>query len=189
MRKSGGQIRQIAVVALMVLPATTMAQTAEVSVMIRDGDPHDRIYIRNTGRCPLGYGVLGLDFTTSAGHILIDTAYGGAGTKDPMPVEVESGPLSVHPVLDGDRQIVMDIEGLAQGQSGVVTLDVDNEASGWFASRVSILNDHLEGTEARFASMSQDARGVFDATGTVIIGLPQDMCAPLEDAPSTVPMD
>ena len=182
-------MRQIAVFAALILaPAMTLAQDAELTVLIRDGDPHDRIYIRNTGRCQLASGVLGLDFTTSAGGILIDTAYGGAGTKDPMPVEVESGPVSVHPVLDGDRQIVIDIENLAPGHSGVVTLDVDNEASGWFASRVSILNDHLEGTGARFASMSQDAQGVFDASGAVVIGLPQDMCAQPEDVPSTVPV-
>lgn len=145
-------MRQIALcLAMTTSPAAALSQNANVSVMIRDGDPRHRNYIRNTGRCALAYDVLGLDFATSAGHILIDTAYGGAGTKDPMPVEVESGPLSVHPVLDGERKIVVDIEGLAPGQSDVVALNVDNEASGWFASRVRILNDHFEGTGARFA--------------------------------------
>lgn len=154
---------------------------------MRDGDPFDRIFIRNSGECTLVQGVLGLDFTTSQGGVLIDTEYGGLGTKDPMPVAVEHGPLRVRTVLDGDRQIVIEIDGLLPDQSGVVTLDVDNEATGWFSGRVSILGEHLDGATARFVTQGQDATGTFGETGEVVIALPNAACAQKdEDVPLTV---
>jgi len=170
------------------LPAVVAAGGAELSISIRDGDPHDRIFVSNTGACTLARGVLGIDFTMSSGGVLIDTQYGGAGTKDPMPVEVEYGPLHVHAVADGDRQIVIEVDVLLPGQSGTVTLDVDNEASPWFAQRVSILADHLEGSTARFAAAGHDATAVFDASGSVVVPLPDDTCMIVEPPVTSVPI-
>lgn len=171
-------------------PAATWAERAELSVSISDGDPFDRIFIQNSGECTLVQGALELDFTTSQGRVLIDTEYGGPGTKDPMPVAVEHGPLQVRNVVDGDRQIVIEINGLLPFQSGIVTLDVDNEATGWFAGRVSILGQHLSGTTARFTAQGQDASGIFGDTGEVVITLPAVACSrENEDLPElTVPI-
>ena len=172
-----------------VMPSLCSAETPQLSVMMWDGDPHDRIFIRNTDDCALVRGVLVLDFTTSRGRVLIDTQYGGLGTKDPMPVAVEHGPLTVLPVADGDRRIFIEIHGLLPAQSGTVTLDVDNEATGWFAGRVSILGEHLEGATARFraqsAGLGDDAFGTFTSAGAVAIALPNNACTP-EDVPLTI---
>lgn len=177
----------VAIFVALVVPNLCCAQTAELSVTLRDGDPHDRIYIHNTGECALVRGVLGIDFAPSQGRVLIDTQYGGLGTKDPMPVNVEHGPLHVQPVLDGDRQITIQIDGLQPAQSGTVTLDVDNEATGWFAGRVIILGDHVEGATARFAGGGQDVLGTFTNDGAVVLTLANGACAQ-RDVPTDLPV-
>ena len=74
----------------------TSAQ-ADLSLRMEDGDPHDRFWIRNTDSCGSVNGILDIDFTPSKGGVLLDTEYGGLGTKDPMPVEVELGPIRLAP--------------------------------------------------------------------------------------------
>lgn len=164
------------------------AQDNHIGVFLFDGNPYDRIFIRNIGDCDTITGTLTLDFTTSAGQVVIDTQYGGVGTQDPMPVEVENGPLSIAPVSDGDRVLQIGIDGLLAGQSGTITLDFDNEAAGWRAARVSIIGDHVAGAAARFDIAGTSARAVFDRTGAARIDLPDDACALPQQPFATVPM-
>jgi len=153
-----------------------------------DGDPHDRIWLRNLGSCEIVAGALVLDFRNSKGKIVIDTAYGGIGTKDPMPVEVETGNITVRPVADGDREIVVLIGSIAPNGTAVVTLDFDNDASGWFTQRVSILDADVAGTFARFETPNELTSGVFETQAKLDLPIPEDACKKERNAPSTVPV-
>jgi len=159
-----------------------------LQISMADGDPHDRIWLKNVGKCEIVAGALTLDFRASAGDIVIDTAYGGIGTKDPMPVEVERGNITVQPVADGDPEIVILIGGIAPDGTAVVTLDFDNNLSGWFSRRVSILGDDVVGTLARFETPEAETSGVFEAGARLELGLPEDACSKGVDEPVTVPL-
>ncbi len=147
-----------------------------IEISMADGDPHDRIWLHNAGDCTLVAGALVLDFRGSVGHIVIDTAYGGIGTKDPMPIEVERGNITVAPVADGDTEITVLIDGIAPSDTEVVTLDFDNNRSGWFSRKVSILGEDVVGTEARFETPGGVMRGTFTQGPVLTLDIPKGAC-------------
>lgn len=164
------------------------AAAGGLEISMADGNPHDRIWLRNQGACEIIAGALMLDFQNSAGRIVIDTAYGGIGTKDPMPVEVERGNITVAPVADGDAQITILIGSITPGGQAVVTLDFDNDQSGWFSNRVSILGKDVIGTLARFETPSETTNGVFESGPVVTLDLPEDACTAPKDDPVSTPI-
>lgn len=148
---------------------------AEVIVSFRDGDPHDRLRVRNTG-CAALAGTLRLDLTRSAGAVIADTLRGGPGTKDPMPVEVESGAIAVDPVADGAEILILRLTGLPAGGTAVVTLDLDDTRGWWDGPRVEVFEEEMAGAVVEFA----DTRGVFWTDGmarllTAPCAQPQEM--------------
>jgi len=71
-----------------------------------------RLAARPHADCPLVAAALQVDFSSSKGRLVIDTEYGGAGTKDPMPVQVLEGLALVDPVADGARRLTVRIGAL-----------------------------------------------------------------------------
>lgn len=167
-----------------------LATSAQADIVLRmeDGNPHDRLWIRNTDQCGAITGVLQIDFEPSAGRVLLDTEYGGLGTKDPMPVEVELGNIRLAPVTDGDRHLTVFLEGLGAGDTAVVTMDFDNEASFWSSPRVEVFGGHIEGTIARFTDTDVTPQAIFDNRAIARISLAEQPC-PKEEPPAlTVPL-
>jgi hypothetical protein len=158
------------------LTTPVWAQDPRLSMAITDGNPHDRIYLLNKGRCDIVSGTLTIDFKGSDGNILIDTQYGGKGTKDPMPVEIEKGLIAVDPVPDGAQKITIHLIALPPNGRAIVTLDVDNDQSGWFSRRVSILSEDLNGTTARYTRSKHISKATFGKTGTANLALPKSAC-------------
>lgn len=166
------------------------AASADLALHIWDGNPHDRIRVENTAACGVVTGFLHIDFTPSKARLLIDTAYGGAGTRDPMPVEVEQGAVRIAPVSDGDRAITLRLEALAAGEQAVVTLDLDDEGSFFRAPRVSVTGRDIAGTRALFdLSGVGVAQAVFDDAGRARLALDVDCSTPEDEGPFlAVPM-
>jgi hypothetical protein len=84
--------------------------------------------------------------------VVIDTAYGGGGTRDPSPVAVLSGPVvAVGGRRMGRAHIDHRVTGRCRhGGQAVVTLDIDNER-GWFENaRVMATPDDIMGSVATF---------------------------------------
>jgi hypothetical protein len=130
--------------------APALGETAELRVFVMDEDEHDWITLSHAGGCGIVSGQLRVDFGPSAGGVVIDTAYGGGGTRDPSPVAVLSGPVVAVPVTDGARHIDLLVTGLGPGGQAVVTLDIDNER-GWFENaRVMATPDDIMGSVATF---------------------------------------
>ena len=161
---------------------------ADITLGIFDGNPHDRIVLTNTG-CGVLAGTLVIDLTTSAAGLLIDTEYGGAGTKDPMPVEVERGALRLDPVRDGDRSLTIHVDALHPSETASVTLDLDDERGWWPGPRVEVWGEEIAGTIARFDQGGAQAGAVFDATGQAWLtpAVPPGCSAPAPGPYDTVP--
>ncbi|MEM7296478.1 MAG: hypothetical protein AAF330_07645 [Pseudomonadota bacterium] len=156
----------------------------------RDGNPHDRFFIRHSG-CAVLVGELEIDLHSSRGEVLIDTVRGGPGTKDPMPVDVERGPVLVDPVEDGAKILRVSILGLEPGKLAAITLDLDAETHWWPAPRVAVEGDEIAQSEARLALLAQGYAGVFDTTGGVRFSVPSlSDCAETneEEEPALVPI-
>ena len=149
---------------------------ADIVVTFRDGNPHDRLRIANTG-CAAVSGTMTVDFTTSATGILLDTVRGGPGTKDPMPVEVERGPLAVGPVADGARTLTVEVDALQPGATGVITMDVDNTSGWWPEQRIDVFGEDIAGTTILWGDAVASTR----ADGTA--RMPQPPCPEVPDLP------
>ncbi len=161
---------------LIALPALSYAEGPSLSISMADGNPHDRITMINTGSCDMVSGTLSLDFTASKGKIIIDTQYGGLGTKDPMPVEIEMGLIAVEPVSDGANHITILLGAIPPKGKAVVTLDFDNNFSPWMAARVSIEDEDLEFTTATYKGAGMELTAEFGTQGTAAIDLPKEAC-------------
>lgn len=153
---------------------------ADVELTIRDGNPFDRIWIKNAADCGALTAILHIDLGPSAGRLLLDTVRGGPGTKDPMPVEVERGPLRIDPVQDGATDLTVQIGALRAGDTASLTMDFDDQAGWWPGPRVEVFGDEIAGTVATLRVKGDSARAVFDTQGTAVL---QDPSAPDCNAP------
>jgi len=137
-------------------------ETVPLRVMVLDEDAQDWITVSHGGTCATLSGRLRIDFGPSAGSVVIDTEYGGAGTRDPAPVQVVTGPAVVLPVPDGARSIEIVLQDLPPQGQVIVTLDIDNER-GWFAgNRVMATPADIAGSTVEVVPQARDAvRGVF----------------------------
>jgi len=165
-------------------------EAVELHVMVLDEDDQDWITLSNTGHCASVTGRLRIDFNGSNGSVVIDTAYGGGGTRDPAPVQVLSGPAVLLPVADGARAIDMVITDLPPQGQVIVTLDIDNER-GWFEeTRVMATPQHIAGSVAEFTPrdpgsvpvrgvFSDGRRAVLSATGPCDEGASEPESSPL----------
>ncbi|WP_297616135.1 hypothetical protein [uncultured Roseicyclus sp.] len=165
-------------------------ETVPLRIMVLDEDAQDWITVSNGGSCAAVSGRVRIDFGASAGSVVIDTEYGGAGTRDPAPVRVVSGPAVVMPVPDGARSIVIVVSDLPPRGQVIVTLDIDNER-GWFEDgRVVATPRDIAGSTAEFVAPGLDSdvvRGVF-ADGRIAV-LPVELpCADSASEPAVVPI-
>lgn len=179
--------------AALILCTLAEAASADLEITIRDGDPWDRITIRNLAACGAVEGRLRIDLTSSEGDLLIDTVRGGPGTKDPMPVEVLNGPARVAPVEDGAQEIEIWLAGLGAGQSATIGLDFDDQASWWPGPRVVVFGEEIAGSAAQWQILGGGARAVFGTSGRARLAAPVEAdCtheAPAEGAePETAPV-
>lgn len=160
------------------------AAQADIVLSIANGDPYDRLRIWNLAVGSELRGRLHIDFATSEGRVLLDTEYGGLGTKDPMPVEVELGNIRMAPVVEGDRHLTIFLEGVAAGATAVITMDFDNEASFWSGSRVAVIGGHIACTVARFEGGEAGTEATFDPCAVARLSLPARTCP--DDEPAEV---
>lgn len=163
-------------------------ETVPLRVVVLDEDAQDWITVSHGGTCATLSGRVRIDFGPSAGSVVIDTEYGGAGTRDPAPVEVVTGPAVVRPVPDGARGIEILLQDLPPQGQVIVTLDIDNER-GWFAgNRVMATPADIAGSTAEFAPNARDAvRGVF-VDGRLAVLPVEVACTDGASEPGAVPV-
>lgn len=135
-----------------------------IDVSFQDGNPFDQFIVYNKG-CPIGAAVITLDFTSSAGRIVIDTAYGGDGARDPMDVTLAEGDGALRAVADGDRMLRIDLNTLPHLGAVRVTMDVDDSISLFEDARVFADGSEIAGTTVFIAIDGQITSTRLDTLG------------------------
>jgi hypothetical protein len=169
---------------------TASEDSAHLHVMVIDEDEQDWIVLRNTSDCAAITGHARIDFSASRGSVVIDTDYGGPGTRDPGLVRVLSGPAVVGDVEDGARAIDIAVHALPPQGQAIVTLDIDNER-GWFENaRVMATPGDIRGSVAEFTATGPDgatSRAGFADGRLAILPVPAT-CDDGASDPSATPM-
>ena len=145
----------------------------QIEVQFQDGNPWDTFAITNTG-CAIIQAKLDIDLSTSLAGVLIDTEYGGPGTKDPMPAELARGKATLSPVTDGDQHIHLAIRKLDSGTPIQVRLDVDDTAGSRYAPKVEVYGDEITGATVTLDYAGQKTHGTFNAAGRATVALPEN---------------
>lgn len=143
-----------------------------LDIKFRDGAPGDMFHVINMG-CPVIQSALTFDLTTSAGGVVIDTAYGGIGTQDPRNVEIIAGSAALVPVNDGDQTLTLLLDLLPTGAGVVVSFDVDDTISDNRGNRVSVAGSEIAGATVTLAAPEASATATFDANGNTLLTPPQ----------------
>lgn len=154
---------------LLLLAGPALAQ--DVDVRFQDGNPYDRFIVFNRG-CPLTDFVILLDFTSSAGGVLIDTVSGGPGARDPMAVQLIEGDASLDPVRDGDQMLRLRVASLPNLAALVVTMDVDDSIGLVEEDRVFADGADVAGTTVTITLHDTITTASLDPTGQATLTLP-----------------
>ncbi|QJF52755.1 aggregation factor core [Roseobacter ponti] len=141
---------------------------ADIAVRFTESAPKDRFVIENTGNCALS-GQVTLDLNGSAGGLIFDVTGNGAGVQVYQPFELVVGGdalTGLPEVRDGDQALVLEVRGLAPGETIAFTIDVDDTAS---ARGTMVSGSEITGAAVAVAQPEMISRGSFsgDATAKV----------------------
>lgn len=164
-------MRRIALTICILASMIPRPALAAVEVTFQDGDPWDTFVITSSG-CAIIRAELTLDLATSVGAVVIDTEYGGLGTKDPMPAELASGRATLAAVPDGATTLTVAISKLSEDSPIVLQFDADDTISFFRADKIVVTPDEIEGATARLTYDGQTTQGTFGPDGTVFVPLP-----------------
>lgn len=142
-----------------------------LDIRFQDGDPLDRIWLVNFG-CPVSQAVLTIDMTGSASEVVIDTAYGGAGTQDPSDITVARGDARLKPVTDGAQSLTLLIDNLPTGGEVEITFDADDEQSDLHGDRIFVDATEFAGTIAHITVGDDASQSTFDDQAQTVLILP-----------------
>lgn len=149
----------------------------ELLVWFQDGNPADRILVHNTG-CPISGAKLTIDFRSSSGKVLIDTTYGGPGSRDPLDVQVARGDIRIIPPQDGAQILEIMIDDMQRGAIAEVTMDVDDQISATENMRVGVSGSEVAGTTVRLQLHQSTGDATLNETGRTAIAVPDEDCSP-----------
>jgi len=155
------------------LPCLILASPLQAAITVRfqDGNPKDLFTIVNTG-CELVDAVLVIDLRNSRNGAVIDTEYGGVGTKDPLDVLVEAGDISLPDIEDGTQVLHVFIGVLPDGGEAVISLDLDDTNPQSRATRVEVGGSDIAGAEVSISLEGVTTSGVMDETATANVTTP-----------------
>lgn len=144
------------------LPAAAFA--GGLTVRFIEGAPTDRFEIVNATGCETGALDVQIDLTNTSGALIFDTTGTGAGVSVFQPFRVVEGPLVLASgqVRDGDRVLVVTLDGLAAGQKAAFTIDVDDTLVGSDQTRVA--GGEMAGATVAVTIGGEAAKGTFGAT-------------------------
>lgn len=149
---------------LFALTLPAIAAAGGLTVRFVEGAPTDRFEIVNATGCETGALQVQIDLTNSAGALIFDTTGTGAGVSVFQPFRVTEGPLALASgtVRDGDRVLVVALDGLAAGQKAAFTIDVDDTLVG--SDQTRVMGGELAGAKVAVNLGGEAAEAVFTAT-------------------------
>ncbi len=173
-------VRQFALALSISLFVQQASADTVFEVRFTDGNPHDRFQFSLIG-CPIYDAELEIDLRNSASQVLIDTEYGGTGTQDPMPVEVEDGELTLLPSADGSQILKAQLAAIKEGETATITLDADDALSRSHNDRVEVDGPEISGALFVVSVEAGTVVGTFEDDGVARVILSEDLveCPPL----------
>ncbi len=160
-----------------VLPLTFALMTHPahaLEVWFVDGDNVDVITVTHSG-CTIIQATPRIDMTTSRASVVVDTAYEGRGTKDPLPIEVIAGQATLSPVADGSQRIDLSISKLDEDNPIRLHMDVDDELGFWRDQRVFVTGPEFADWTAMLAYVGTETTATFNKDGIARLRLPESL--------------
>lgn len=146
----------------------TSAQ-ADIRVNFYEGAPHDRIQIVNTGACAISDSSVAIDFSQSQGELIFDVTAIGQGVEVYQPFEIVQGEdalARVPTVLDGQKQVELEIVSLSSNEAIVFTIDVDDTIG---QREITVTGSEFTGTTAAYKRGDTRVMATFASGPEVII--------------------
>lgn len=163
-------IRNLVAVAVATLFCSPVV--ADVKVEFLEGAPKDRFVLTNSGSCGLEDMTITIDLSTSASGVIFDVTASGAGVEVFQPFEIVAGENyvgAIPAVLDGDRSVTLQLDGLPAGESVAFTIDVDDTRG---SRGITVSDSELRGATASVQTASWTASEAFGETATLRVPLP-----------------
>ena len=156
----------------LVLAPAARACGPEVVIRFIDSAP-DIFIIENKSQEP--WTLLTLEFRTktSAGHVVFDTDFGGAGASEPQqfePVEGEVGLMSAPVVADGAEELSLSFANFERGREFTFSIDLDDRLPMSDMGQAYVTGEEIQGTTVLGLLTHPQigeakARGTFGADG------------------------
>lgn len=124
------------------------AEQTSIGVVFTEGAPKDSFNLRNRGNCIAEPAEIRIDLESSRGRLIFDTTGSGAGVEVFQPFEIINGRelvSSVHPVRDGDNQVIVHFTSLPPKSTFAFTIDVDDRLTGSELGQIRITGSEIEG--------------------------------------------
>jgi len=116
-----------------------------------------------------------IDLRSSFAGVVIDTAYGGAGSQAPLPAELAAGKAILSPVSDGDQQLIVAIGRLDVDTPIRLQMDVDDTAAFSQNSRIAVASGELAGATVTLRHDGAETHGTFDRNGFAFLPAPETL--------------
>lgn len=162
----------LALVCGLTLGSAARACGPEVVIRFIDSSP-DLFIIENKSQEP--WTLLSLEFRAqnSAGRVVFDTDFGGAGASEPQqfePVEGEVGLMQAPVVADGAEDLTLHFTNFQAGRSFVFTIDLDDRLENSAEGQAYVTGEEISGAEVTVLFTHPkigegNARGTFGSDG------------------------
>lgn len=145
------------------------AAQADLRVNFYEGAPKDRIQILNTDACAISGSSVSIDLSQSQGGLIFDVTASGQGVEVYQPFEIVQGEnalAQIPIILDGQKQVELEIEILAPNEAIVFTIDVDDTIG---QREITVTGSEFVGATAAYTSGDTPVLATFLSGPEVII--------------------
>ena len=149
--------------------AFSTAAQADLRVNFYEGAPKDRIQIVNTGVCTISGSSVTIDLSQSQGGLIFDVTASGQGVEVYQPFEIVQGENAlarIPTVMDGQKQVVLEIVSLAPNEAIAFTIDVDDTIG---QREITVTGSEFAGTTAAYTSGESPILATFSSGPEAII--------------------
>lgn len=153
------------------LLAVNTAQ-ADLRINFYEGAPKDRFQIINTGACAISESSVSIDLSDSQGGLIFDVTASGEGVEVYQPFDIVQGENAlarIPTVMDGQKQLKLEIVLLAPNEAITFTIDVDDTIG---QRQITVSGSEFTGATASYTRGATLVLATFTTGPEVIIPMP-----------------
>jgi hypothetical protein len=156
------------ILSLLLMLSAQSVQAFGLQVWFFDGNPKDRLIIRNAG-CPIWDATIVLDMRPTQNGILFDTVRGGPGIRDPLDITVDQGDATLGPVADGDQVLHIFVNHLRDADQITIAMDVDDSGIG---DQVVVTGSEMQGAIVSITIEGETTQTTLDHASRGLLQIP-----------------